>query len=258
LSRIAESPIFSPVDFHTYLAKRNKQPPDKLNVPAKLIVTFHRNIFEPTRKRIRGHFVPWYYSKRLAVGSVKGVPLGVLYSFIGSSAASMMLEEMIASGARQVIEVGLCGGLVPSLSAGEMILVDEAFADEGTSRHYYEGARRFPTTPELTRRVERLLSGKKIRYRVGAVWTTDAPYRETRTKLMRFRKMGALGVNMESSALFAVGSYRTIDLASLQVVSDLVIERNWKPMFHATEVMKQSLVAANIAVDTFTDYQVES
>ncbi len=254
MTKVAEPPIFSPEEFLEYLASRNHVPVERLSVPARLISTFHRKMFDTVKRRIRGHYVEWYYDKRLSIGTLGNVPLAVLHSFIGSAAAVMMLEEMIASGARRVIELGLCGGLVPSVHIGDIVVANEALVDEGTSSHYYRDPRRFSASEELTGAIERTLKNEAIGYQVGGVWTTDAPYRETRTKLLRFRDEGAIGVNMESSALFAVGNYRHVDIASLQVVSDLVGERGWRASFHEKRVAKQSVLASEMAVKALGGY----
>jgi hypothetical protein len=47
-----------------------------------------------------------------------------------------------------------------------------------------------------------------MKYSLGEAWTTEAPYREIREKVARYRRMGARLVNMESSAVFAASSYR--------------------------------------------------
>ncbi len=212
-------------------------------------------MFEAARKRLRGRFLTWYYNRRLAVGNFKGTEIAVLHSFMGSSPATMMLEEMIASGARHVIEVGLCGGLPPHAQVGDLVLADKAFVDEGTSAHYFEDARQFDPSHKLTDWVKRILDREGTSYKIGGVWTTDAPYRETRSKLEKFREQGAVGVNMESSALFAICQYRRIDIASLQVVSDLVGENAWKPSFHEKIVASKSDLVPRVAVDALAQLQ---
>lgn len=247
--QVPEPPIFTPEDFHSYLAARRKVPVESLAVPPRLLATFDSRTFDSTRRLIRGHYLKWYYGRRLAVGTVKGVPIAVLHSFIGSSAAAMMLEEMIASGVRSVIEVGVCGSIAPRAHVGDIIVADEAFVDEGTSGHYFRNQRRFSASPELTKRLERVLKRLAARYAVGGVWTTDAPYRETRSKLLKFRRWGALGVNMESSALFAVAKYRGIDIASVQVVSDIVGEDDWAPRFHERRVARNLFLSSRAATE---------
>jgi len=241
--------IFSPEHFHSYMAGRRRLSPESLSVPPRLVATFHRGMFNSIRRRIHGRFVDWYYNKRLVAGILKGTDFAVLHSFIGSSAASMMLEEMIASGARQIIEVGMCGGIAPSIRVGDIVVADRGLVDEGTSGHYFDDTKEFLASKRLTEALKQTLGKVGMEFKTGGVWTTDAPYRETRTKLRRFKRQGAVGVNMETSALFAVGSYRGVEVGSLQVVSDLLGEKVWKPAFHEKIVAERSIAASNLALD---------
>lgn len=243
--------IFSPSDYRSYTASQWKVSPDLISIPPHLIITFHRSMFDTIRRRIRGRFVDWYYNRRIAVGKLGGVDFGLLHSFMGSSAASMMLEEMVASGAREVIEVGTCGGLTSSARVGDIIVAEEAFADEGTSSHYFRNMKRFAASRRMTTSLKRSLSDAGLGFKSGGIWTTDAPYRETKTKLLRYREQGALGVNMESSALFAVASYRGVEVGSLQIVSDIVDVNNWRPGFNEKRVALQSIAASNAVLDAF-------
>jgi uridine phosphorylase len=46
--------------------------------------------------------------------------------------------------------------------------------------------------------------------RIGTVWTTDAPYRETAEQVMRYRSEGVLAVEMQAASLFAFSTRRSI------------------------------------------------
>lgn len=178
--------------------------------------------------------------------------MAVLHSFMGSSMAGTMLEEMIAFGARQIVEVGICGGLSSALKVGDIIVVDEGLVDEGTSGHYFEDAARFSASNAVTKAIKDSLCEANTDFKVGSMWTTDAPYRETRAKLSRFKKLGAIGVNMETSAMFAIAQYRGVDIGSIQVVSDLVGRKDWKPAFHEKIVAERSEAAVKSALDVLT------
>ncbi|MBI3858708.1 MAG: nucleoside phosphorylase [Thaumarchaeota archaeon] len=244
-----EPAIFSPNDFIAYLAERNNLTLAELSVPSRLLATYHRGMFETVRRRIRGRYSKHYYPKRLAIGEYRGIPVGVIQSFIGGSASVMMLEEMIASGARMILEVGICGGLDPSLTAGDFVVVDEAFVDEGTTLHYRPTASPVAPSRRTTSFLTDFLRKKGFEFAVGGVWTTDAPYRETRAKVRRFRGRGALGVNMESSAVFTVAKHRGVEIASLQVVSDLLGLKKWVPKFHEKRVRDRTVLASRVAVE---------
>ncbi|MBF0203546.1 MAG: hypothetical protein HQK67_04340 [Desulfamplus sp.] len=75
--------------------------------------------------------------------------------------------------------------------------------------------------------------------KTGKIWTTDAIYRETSKKVAFFRNMGAIAVEMECSALFAVANYRKIDIAAILIVSDELSSSKWKPGFK-TAAFKES------------------
>lgn len=175
--------------------------------------------------------------------------IGIIKCWIGASAAVMTFEELIACGARKIIEVGMAGGLQQYLQLGEMIVVNEAIKDEGASSHYFPLESKFESSLRIRKLLIEVLEERKVRYRVGPVWTTDGVYRETRSKFLRFRKEGVLGVNMETSALFAVAKYRNVEIASLQVVSDILSEKGWLPAFSHKSVVDSLKRAIECAVE---------
>jgi len=54
----------------------------------------------------------------------------------------------------------------------------------------------------------------------GPTWTTDAPYRETRTQIERHRADGILTVEMEAAALMALSQVSRAEIASLLHVTN--------------------------------------
>ncbi len=75
--------------------------------------------------------------------------IGVAGPAVGAPQAVMILEKLIALGARRVIFLGWTGGLNPALSPGDLILPDEAISEEGTSRHYSNEMRSKPSSSLL-------------------------------------------------------------------------------------------------------------
>ena len=139
---------------------------------------------------------------------------------MGAPVAVMVLEKCIAQGVRNVIFLGFCGSLNPRLRLGDLLVVDSALSEEGTSQHYFP--ERFPPLAGLraTSALEQALKTERMKYQKGQVWTCDAFYRETRDKVRRYGQQGVLGVEMELSALFTVARYRGINLGALAVVTD--------------------------------------
>ncbi len=150
----------------------------------------------------------------------------------------MVLEELIACGARKIFEVGTSGGIQPFLKPGDIVVTTEAVCDEGTTCQYFPNQRRLAISPLLKRRLIEVLNKNHINHEAGSILTTDGVYRETRGKLAKFRKMGVLAVNMETSALYAVAKHQGVEIASVQVISDLLNESGWQPAFGDKRVLK--------------------
>jgi purine-nucleoside phosphorylase len=58
----------------------------------------------------------------------------------------------------------------------------------------------------------------------GAIWSTDAPYRETAALVASLKTAGAAAVDMETTALWAAARFRGGRLAALLVIDALLSE----------------------------------
>lgn len=151
---------------------------------------------------------------------------------MGAPYAVMILETLAAWGAKEILFLGWCGAISPEVRIGDILVPTLAWIDEGTSRAYSPepGQISRPTIP-LTRGITTLLSNNSIPYHEGAIWTTDAIFRETPDKVKHFQGMGALAVEMEVSALFTVSAFLGIALSAILVVSDDLSDLTWKHGF---------------------------
>ncbi len=151
---------------------------------------------------------------------------------IGAPYAVMLLEILIASGAKKIIFYGLCGAISPHVKTGDIILPTGALIDEGTSCHYGEKQNGLIRSSEtITSTIRDVLTQKKVTFHEGLIWTTDALFRETPEKVKHYQKKNALGVEMETSALFTVGKFRNVDVGAVLVVSDELSTMEWHPGF---------------------------
>jgi purine-nucleoside phosphorylase len=96
---------------------------------------------------------------------------------------------------------------------------------------------------DLCRRMEIQISKWNKGCRKGTVWTTDAPYRETPSKIRRYREKGILAVDMEMSALMNLARYRCVGFEPLLVVSDELFDLKWRPGFR-TPAFKEACRSA--------------
>jgi len=245
-----DEPLFTPEDFLLYEACRRGVDRKAFQIPNRLIIVYQTNAFEYVKKTLNGETTEWLYGKLrpFFVGIANDKEIGVFRAWIGAPAAAAMLEELIACGAKKIFEVGMAGGLQSQLKPGDIVVVTEAIRDEGTSNHYFPPEVKLESSPRLRNSLIQELTRKRIKHSVGSVWTTDGVYRETRGKFLKFRNKGVLAVSMETSALFAVAKYREVEIASAQVISDVLTTEGWLFAFNDKKVLSrlQSLLKLTV------------
>ena len=183
----------------------------------------------------------------------EGCRFSTLTSPMGAPMAVLLLEQLIALGARRFLYVGFCGALATSYGVGDCFIPEQAMREEGTSYHYLPA----DVIPRSAARLNAILqahaSKKRLPVRQGPIWTTDAPYRETAHKIQHFQAAGVHAVDMEMAALFAVGHYRSCEVAALLIVSDECYHPVWKPGFGAQRLRQACREAAAVCVAAATE-----
>ena len=152
----------------------------------------------------------------------------VLYQCIGAPSAVIGLEQLIATGAEEIVILGFCGSLNPDISFLDVVSVNRAFSEEGTSRHYIARKKIFHPSGHLKKKIENVLTGQNLPFLEGTTVSTDAPFRETQSWLQSKQKRGIDVVDMEASAVFALGEHHEIPTAALMIVSDELTGKKWK------------------------------
>jgi purine-nucleoside phosphorylase len=155
----------------------------------------------------------------------------VLYGCVGASLAVMGLEHMIASGAEEILILGFCGSLNPRFCCFDVVSIHKAYSEEGTSKHYVPRKRVFHSSDRLRLRIVDDLAERSLPVLKGNTVSTDAPYRETKAWLEDKQGKGIDVVDMEASAVFALGEYHGVQAAALMIVSDELTGKNWKNVF---------------------------
>lgn len=180
----------------------------------------------------------WQKSGATVVGPIVGAPYAV-----------MILETLIAWGARKFLFVGWCGSLVDGLQIGEILVPGSALVDEGTSGHYHSSSDLIVECPSPGKAAElhRRLAEAGPEPKSGRVWSTDAVFRETPQKVRRFTALGADAVDMETSALFTVADFRKVALAAMLTVSDTLAGMRWKHGFRTEDFARGRAAALEAA-----------
>jgi purine-nucleoside phosphorylase len=141
-----------------------------------------------------------------------GEPLTIQATGMGGPSAAIVLEELIALGARSAVRVGTCGALAPALALGELVVARESICADGTSRALGAGTRA-SADAELT---EALLRAAPAAH-AGTIVSVDLFYELDGHS----HDHKALAVEMEAAALFAVGARHGLPVACVLAVSDV-------------------------------------
>jgi len=167
--------------------------------------------------------------------------LAVFHPGVGAPLAAAFLEEAIALGCRTIVAVGGAGALTHDLHLGHVVVVDSAVRDEGTSFHYQAPSRTIAADPRGIAALEETLTAAAVPYVVGRTWTTDAIYRETRSRVSRRVAEGCLTVEMEAAAFLAVSKYRGVDFAQVLYAGDSLVGEQWdeRDWTNATDVRER-------------------
>ncbi|MCK5429213.1 MAG: hypothetical protein KAI94_07065, partial [Anaerolineales bacterium] len=66
-----------------------------------------------------------------------------------------------------------------------------------------------------------------------------------------YGEQGVLGVDMETSAMYALGNYRKVRVANLLVVSDELRDQ-WRPAFGTNELLEATEKAQEVVAQAIT------
>ena len=179
---------------------------------------------------------------------VNNRPVTIAGPGMSAPVAAMLLEILIAFGSRQIIGVGSCGSLNKKLRVGHFVIPESAFADEGTSLHYPLPGKKIQANPRILKEIKSLCGTKGQNGIMGKVWTTDAPFRETRQKIEKVQRKKAIAVEMELSAFFKVGAFYEVEVGALLVVSDELFNQQWTPGYNTPKYKKAIAQATDIAL----------
>jgi uridine phosphorylase len=180
-----------------------------------------------------------------------GAGLSLAGPFLGAPQAVMVMEKVVALGAKRICMFGWCGSLHPDLRIGDFVIPLSAIPEEGTSKHYPVRKRNPGTDPELSQVLEKALDQEGLSFRKGTVWTTDAPYRETASKVKTYMEKGVLAVEMEMSALITLAVYRSVMVSGLLIVSDELFDLKWHRGFSSPFFKKRCRQAGNLLLKLF-------
>ena len=157
-----------------------------------------------------------------------GKDIALFMSRVGAPACIVQYEELFAMGLEKIIVFGTCGVLDKSIESLAIIIPESAIRDEGTSYHYLKSSREITVNSKYKEEFVKLLDEHNYSYIIGKVWTTDAPYRETKRKVLDRREEGCICVDMECSAISALAIFRNKEVFQFFYAADNLDSTKWE------------------------------
>ena len=152
----------------------------------------------------------WGYTGTAADGEL----LTIQSTGMGGPSAAIVVEELIALGARRFVRIGTCGALSDELALGDVITAAEVIAADGASAALgADGA--LQPDPGLTAAL--VAAGA----RPATVVSADLFYDTRVDQERRWVERGALAVEMEAAAVLRVAALRGAHAACALAVSDV-------------------------------------
>lgn len=240
------APIITPQGHVEHSATRRGIRIEDWGVAPTVVVSWMRGVVtslaETTGATMSEH---WIYGEQhpLYTAELDGAPVSFALVRVGAPATVIMMEELIACGARTFIGLGLAGSVNPlQAPVGTLVIPTGCISEEGTSAHYVDEGTPLTPTPALVDAVADACTAEGVGALRGKHWTTDAPYRELRTKVAAYRQEGVLSVDMETSAMYAVARFRGVEVCNLLAISD-ELRDEWHPAFGSPELREAEKVA---------------
>lgn len=191
-------------------------------------------------------------------GYLNGVKVSVTSTGIGGASTAIAIEELVNIGAKTFIRVGTCGGIDVNVKGGDVVIATGAIRMEGTTKEY--APLEFPAVADIdvVNALRNCAETLGYTYHTGVVHCKDSFYGQHNPDRMpvsydltnkweAWKRLGCLASEMESAALFVVGSFLRVKVGSVfLVVANQEREKQQleNPVVHDTEKAIKTAVEA--------------
>ena len=129
-------------------------------------------------------------------------------------------------GSRKNIMLGTCGGLLETGKTGDIILPTYSHGNESTTRMYKPNSKnnKHFSDRKLNKSLKRRLNNNLMVHE-GPVITCQAMLSESWEDVLEWSREGYLGVEMETSTVFAVSKHFNVPASGVLVVADNLIKK---------------------------------
>jgi len=158
-------------------------------------------------------------------GTYGPYPVTLATHGIGGPSASIVIEELIMLGAREIVRLGTAGSLKLDIEVGDIVLPSSAaFGSGGTVGEYFGDVGVAPAPDyRLLTKLNAAFAKEHVKAFVGPVYSKDGFYSAS-DLFGRLAKYNFLCVEMECATLFALAQLKGVAAAGALLMSDSVIK----------------------------------
>jgi uridine phosphorylase len=221
----SEKPVFTAKNLLEAARVRKGLP--KISVPPGCLLDFDGELLQylvDTGKAVEEPAWPCFHT-RLLRWRAGGAEYGVVGGTVGAPFAVLVAEELFALGCVALASISSAGLVAERFTPPFFLLIERALRDEGTSCHYLPPGRYAEADPSLIAAVRRRTGGLSVPVHTGPSWTTDAPFRETKSLIASRRREGVVSVEMEAAALLTLGKVLNKPVVCLAHVTNTMATR---------------------------------
>jgi DeoD family purine-nucleoside phosphorylase len=158
-------------------------------------------------------------------GTYRGKLVSVQATGMGCPSASIVTEELIQLGVKNLLRVGTCGGYSRELRLGDLIVATSATANDGTVSSLTRGVPYAPAAHfDVVHAAHHAAESAGRRTFVGPIVSSDLFYDPEEEPARLWGELGVLAVEMEAAAIFTLSAMRGVRAGCLLTVSDTIGE----------------------------------
>ena len=149
-------------------------------------------------------------------GLYHGVPVLVISTGMGGPSTAIAVEELARIGVQRMLRIGSCGALTDRLNLGDLVLVQAAVRDDGTSAGYAPLSYPAVADLEVLTACQHAATALNASHMIGLARSHDCLNGDNNPSLYEeWSRRGVIASDMESSALFVVGRLRGVQCGSI-------------------------------------------
>jgi len=185
-----------------------------------------------------------------------GIPIVFVGPVLSGPWVAMALEELKVLGLKYAIGIGAYGSFSERLQIDDIVISDNAFVSDGTSKEYSNDSYVQPTK-RLLDLTEEVFQHENQESKKACVWTTDALYRESVEKMKDWKKRGAECVNLETGTFYTVARELGIESIYFGFILDLIHTEKWTGWGGLDDELKGKVVNIKSNLEMVEDLAVK-